>query len=44
MGVPLVAGALAGWRIAHAVPAERLRSLLAAALIVVGAWLIIHNA
>ena len=44
IGVPLLAGALAGWRIAHAVPAERLRSVLAAALIAVGAYLIVHNA
>jgi len=43
-GVPLLAGALVGWRIAHAVPAERLRSVLAAALIAVGAYLIVHNA
>ena len=44
IGVPLLAGALVGWRIAHAVPAERLRSVLAAALIAVGAYLIVHNA
>jgi uncharacterized membrane protein YfcA len=44
IGVPLLAGALAGWRIAHAVPTERLRAVLAAALIAVGAYLIIHNA
>jgi uncharacterized membrane protein YfcA len=42
--VPLLAGALAGWRLAQTVPTERLRSLLAIALIVVGAYLIIHNA
>jgi uncharacterized membrane protein YfcA len=44
IGVPLLVGALAGWRIAHAVPIERLRSLLAVALIAVGAYLIVHNA
>jgi uncharacterized protein len=44
VGVPLLAGALAGWRVAHAVPTERLRSVLAAALIAVGAYLIVHNA
>jgi uncharacterized membrane protein YfcA len=44
VGVPLLAGALAGWRIANAVPIERLRSLLAVALIAVGAYLILHNA
>jgi uncharacterized protein len=43
IGVPLVVGALAGWRIAHAVPAERLRSLLAVVLVAVGAYLIAHN-
>jgi uncharacterized protein len=44
IGVPLLAGALAGWRIAHAVPTERLRAVLAVALVAVGAYLIIHNA
>ena len=44
VGVPLLAGALAGWRIAHAVPTERLRSLLAIVLIAVGAYLIVRNA
>jgi uncharacterized membrane protein YfcA len=43
LGVPLLAGALAGWRIAHAVPTERLRSLLAVMLVAVGAYLIVHN-
>jgi uncharacterized membrane protein YfcA len=43
MGVPLLAGALAGWRIARAVPAERLRSLLPAMLIAVAAYLILRN-
>jgi uncharacterized protein len=44
VGVPLLAGALAGWRVAHAVPTDRLRSLLAGVLIAVGAYLILHNA
>ncbi|MFZ1995463.1 MAG: sulfite exporter TauE/SafE family protein [Solirubrobacteraceae bacterium] len=44
VGVPLLAGALAGWRVAHAVSTERLRSLLAVVLIAVGAYLIVHNA
>jgi uncharacterized membrane protein YfcA len=44
IGAPLLAGALAGWRIANAVPAERLRAVLAVALVAVGAYLIIHNA
>jgi uncharacterized membrane protein YfcA len=44
VGVPLLAGALAGWRVAHAVPTERLRSLLAVVLIAVGAYLIVRNA
>jgi uncharacterized membrane protein YfcA len=43
LGVPLLAGALAGWRIANAVPTERLRSLLAVVLVAVGAYLIVHN-
>ncbi len=44
IGVPLLAGALAGWWIARTVPTERLRSLLAVVLIAVGAYLIVHNA
>ena len=44
VGVPLVVGALAGWRLTQTVPTERLRSLLALALIVTGAYLILHNA
>jgi uncharacterized protein len=44
VGVPLLAGALAGWRVAHAVQTERLRSLLAVVLIAVGTYLIVHNA
>lgn len=44
VGVPLLAGALAGWRVAHAVSTERLRAVLAAVLIAVGAYLIVHNA
>jgi uncharacterized protein len=44
MGVPLLAGALTGWRIAHAIPADRLRSVLAGVLIATGAYLILHNA
>jgi uncharacterized protein len=43
IGVPLLAGAVAGWRIAHAVPTERLRAVLAVALVAVGAYLIVHN-
>jgi uncharacterized membrane protein YfcA len=44
MGIPLLAGALTGWRIAHAIPADRLRSILAAVLVATGAYLILHNA
>jgi uncharacterized membrane protein YfcA len=44
VGVPLLVGALAGWKLARSVPTERLRSLLALALIVTGAYLIVHNA
>ena len=44
MEIPLLAGALVGWRIAGAIPAERLRAMLAAVLIATGAYLIVHNA
>jgi hypothetical protein len=44
MEIPLLAGALVGWRIADAIPAQRLRGALAAALIATGAYLIVHNA
>jgi hypothetical protein len=44
LGVPLLAGALAGWKLAQAVSTERLRSLLAVALLGAGAYLILHNA
>jgi uncharacterized membrane protein YfcA len=44
MEIPLLAGALVGWRIAGAIPAERLRATLAAVLIATGAYLIVHNA
>jgi uncharacterized protein len=44
MGIPLLAGALIGWRIARAIPADRLRSLLAGVLIATGMYLILHNA
>ena len=43
IGVPLLAGALAGWRVAQVIPTERLRSTLAAALVAVGVYLILHN-
>jgi hypothetical protein len=44
MGIPLLAGALTGWRLARAIPAERLRSVLAGTLIATGAYLILHSA
>jgi hypothetical protein len=44
IGVPLLAGAFAGWKLVQVIPTERLRSLLAGTLIAVGAYLIIHNA
>ncbi|MGZ4178517.1 MAG: sulfite exporter TauE/SafE family protein [Solirubrobacteraceae bacterium] len=44
MGIPLLAGALVGWRIVDAIPADRLRSVLAAVLIATGTYLILHNA
>jgi hypothetical protein len=40
----LSAGALVGWRMAGAIPAQRLRSALAAVLIATGAHLIVRNA
>ena len=43
MGIPLLAGALTGWRVAHAIPADRLRSLLAGVLIATGAYLILRS-
>jgi uncharacterized protein len=43
MVIPLLAGALTGWRIAHAIPADRLRSVLAAVLVVTGAYLILRS-
>jgi uncharacterized protein len=44
VGVPLLAGALAGWRLARVLPTERLRAVLAVVLVAVGAYLIVHNA
>jgi hypothetical protein len=44
VGVPLLAGALVGWRIANAVPTERLRAVLSVVLVAVGAYLILHSA
>jgi uncharacterized membrane protein YfcA len=44
VGVPLLAGALAGWKLVQVIPTERLRSVLAGTLIAVGAYLIVHNA
>jgi uncharacterized membrane protein YfcA len=44
VGVPLLAGVLVGWKLTQTVSTARLRSLLATALIVVGAYLILRNA
>jgi uncharacterized membrane protein YfcA len=44
VGVPQLAGVVVGWRVAHALPADRLRIALAGALIVVGPYLILRNA
>lgn len=43
VGVPLLAGALVGWRIARVTHADRLRSILAGVLIATGAYLIVRN-
>ncbi|WP_326674324.1 MULTISPECIES: sulfite exporter TauE/SafE family protein [unclassified Streptomyces] len=42
VGVPELAGVLIGWRIAHAVPAERLKYALVASLLVLGPYLAWH--
>jgi uncharacterized membrane protein YfcA len=44
VGLPQLAGVVIGWRLAHALPADRLRVALAATLIVVGPYLILRNA
>lgn len=44
VGVPQLAGVVVGWRVAQALPADRLRVALAGVLIVVGPYLILRNA
>jgi uncharacterized protein len=44
VGVPQLVGVVVGWRLAHALPADRLRVALAGALLVVGPYLILRNA
>ncbi len=44
VGVPQLAGVVIGWRLAHAIPADRLRIVLAGALILAGPYLILRNA
>ncbi len=44
VGVPQLAGVVVGWRVAHALPADRLRVALAGVLLVVGPYLILRNA
>lgn len=44
VGIPQLAGVLLGWRLAHALPTDRLRIALAGTLIVVGPYLILRNA
>lgn len=44
VGVPELIGVLVGWRLAHSLPTHRLRYGLAAALVVLGPWLILHKA
>jgi uncharacterized membrane protein YfcA len=43
VGLPALVGVVAGWRLAHALPADRLRAGLAGVLILVGAFLIARN-
>jgi hypothetical protein len=43
VGVPELAGVLIGWRIAHAVPAHRLRYAIATALICLAPYLALHG-
>lgn len=43
VGIPALFGVVAGWRVAHALPADRLRLVLAGVLIAVGAYLIVRN-
>ena len=44
VGVPQLVGVVVGWRLAHALPADRLRVALAGALLVVGLYLILRHA
>lgn len=44
VGVPQLAGVVIGWRLAQALPADRLRVALAGVLILVGPYLILRNA
>jgi uncharacterized protein len=44
VGVPQLAGVVIGWRLARALPADRLRVALAGALILLGPYLIVRNA
>jgi uncharacterized protein len=44
VGIPQLAGVVIGWRLAHALPADRLRVALAGVLVVVGPYLILRNA
>jgi uncharacterized membrane protein YfcA len=44
VGIPELAGVVVGWRLARALPADRLRIALAGALLVVGPYLIVRNA
>jgi uncharacterized membrane protein YfcA len=43
VGLPALVGVVAGWRLARALPADRLRLVLAGVLILVGAYLILRN-
>lgn len=44
VGVPELVGVLLGWRLAHSLPTHRLRYGLAAVLVLLGPYLIVHSA
>lgn len=43
VGIPELAGVVLGWKIAHAVPARRLKYALAAALLIIAPYLALHT-
>jgi hypothetical protein len=43
VGLPALVGVVAGWRLAHALPVDRMRLVLAGVLTLVGVYLILRN-